>query len=351
MKSPDALQFKDDLQRMKEIIKSDFAFSQSIFFSDLILSATLGWVALVLAITLLSPQSPLFWTCLIGGALAHYRALSFIHEVAHNKEKIPHIQKIYNFLVGFWYGTPAYTHFPHNDHHSSTTFGSIHDPEYVEWSQKSPLSILRPFIFCLAAPLVITVRFCLLPLASFLFTENFKKNLFQKFSTFAMQANYERDLKLNEYQMSQKEDLWSSVFFIVRLAVSVTILPYFLVYQLLMLGLMSFLNSYRAMVAHRYQVSRHRTENDTNIDSYREQALDSITVEGGLLTEFWAPVGLRYHSLHHLFPTLPYYALGKAHRKLKKSLGPNHFYHQTVEPSFSIALIKLYNSCQPQQKV
>jgi len=351
MKSAEAFQFRNDLQKMKEIIKPDFTFSKLIFYSDLIFSATLGWVSFILAVLFLTPQSLMFWACLICTTLAHYRALSFIHEVTHNKEKMPRFQKVYNFLIGFWYGTPAYTHFPHNDHHNPTTFGSIHDPEYVELSQKSSLSILRPFVFCLAAPLVITVRFCILPLFSFLLTEKFKKVLFQKFSTFAMQANYERDLKLNEYQLSLKEDLWSSIFFLVRLVVSISILPYFLVLQLLMLGVMSFLNSYRALVAHRYQVNQHRTDGDSNIKSYREQALDSVTVEGGILTEFWAPVGLRYHSLHHLFPTLPYYALGKAHRRLKHSLDANHFYHQTIEPSFSSALNKLYNSCQSHQKV
>lgn len=336
---------------MKEIIKPDFAFSKAIFYSDLIFSATLGWVAFVLAVFLLTPQSLVFWICLTVAALAHYRALSFIHEVTHHKEKMPHFQKVYNFSVGFWYGTPAYTHFPHGDHHNPSTFGSIHDPEYVELSEKSRLTILRPFIFCLVAPLVITTRFCVLPLFSFLFTEKFKQNLFQKFSTFAMQGNYQRDLKANEYQLSQKEDLWCAIFFLIRLAVSFSILPYFFAFQLLMLGFMSFLNSYRAIVAHRYQVSRHRTDSDTNIESYREQALDSVTVEGGLLTELWAPVGLRYHSLHHLFPTLPYYALGKAHLRLKRSLAANHFYYQTIEPSFSSALRKLYNSYQSHQKV
>ena len=346
MKSPTALQFKNDLQEMKEIVKADFSFSKAIFFWDFTVSAVVGWALFIAAMLLLTPQSAAFWGCLIVASLAHYRALSFIHEVAHNKEKIPRFQMIYNLLAGYWYGTPAYTHFPHNDHHNPTTFGSIHDPEYVEWSEKSPLSVFRPFIFCLAAPLVITARFCLLPLVSFLFTESFKKTIFQKFSTFAMQANYERDLKVDEYQLSHKEELWCAAFFLIRLALSVFVLPYFLFFQLLMLGFASFLNSYRAMVAHRYQVGRHRTENDTNIDSYREQALDSVTIDEGFLAELWAPVGLRYHSLHHIFPTLPYYALGKAHAKLKRSLGPQHFYHQTIESSFWSAITKLYKSCQ-----
>ena len=50
-----------------------------------------------------------------------------------------------------------------------------------------------------------------------------------------------------------------------------------------------------------------------------------------------APVGLRYHSLHHLFPTLPYHSLGKAHHCLVKVLPADHVYHRTLVPSLTAA--------------
>eukprot|EP01035_Chromulina_nebulosa_P007781 gene7781-10516_t len=41
------------------------------------------------------------------------------------------------------------------------------------------------------------------------------------------------------------------------------------------------------------------------------QYLDSVNVPPpGLLPALWAPVGLRYHALHHLLPSVPYHALG-----------------------------------------
>ena len=46
----------------------------------------------------------------------------------------------------------------------------------------------------------------------------------------------------------------------------------------------------------------------------------------GLIAEIWAPVGLRYHALHHLMPSMPYHALPEAHRRLKAELGENSTY-------------------------
>jgi fatty acid desaturase len=82
------------------------------------------------------------------------------------------------------------------------------------------------------------------------------------------------------------------------------------------------LNQVRTLVAHRW-------ENDGEVMSLTAQYLDSVNVPPpAYLPALWAPVGLRYHALHHLLPSLPYHALGEAHRRLSAVLSVGSPYHK-----------------------
>ena len=71
-----------------------------------------------------------------------------------------------------------------------------------------------------------------------------------------------------------------------------------------------FSNQLRTLAAHGY-------DNDGDPVDSDGQLLDSVNLRGWpLLTALVAPVGLRFHALHHHLPGLPYHSLGHVHRRL-----------------------------------
>ena len=79
-------------------------------------------------------------------------------------------------------------------------------------------------------------------------------------------------------------------------------------------SVVALLNQLRTLVAHLW-------ENDGQPMTVTAQYLDSVNVPPpSPFAELWAPVGLRYHALHHLMPSLPYHSLGEAHRRLRVHL-------------------------------
>jgi fatty acid desaturase len=85
------------------------------------------------------------------------------------------------------------------------------------------------------------------------------------------------------------------------------------------------LNQVRTLAAHAYA-------SDGRTWSHVEQVLDSNTFDRGFLAELWAPLGMRYHALHHLIPPLPYHSLGEAHKRLIERLPADSAYRRTLRP-------------------
>ena len=78
------------------------------------------------------------------------------------------------------------------------------------------------------------------------------------------------------------------------------------------------------------------------------QLLDTCTISpagGARSAPVWqvltAPVGLRYHALHHWIPSLPYHNLGRAHRLLARTLAGDSPYAATAEPTVRAAIRRL----------
>ena len=65
--------------------------------------------------------------------------------------------------------------------------------------------------------------------------------------------------------------------------------------------------------------------------TFAGQLLDSVNLDPSWrgAYELWAPVGTKYHALHHLFPAMPYHNLGLAHERLMRTLPAGSPYRLT----------------------
>jgi fatty acid desaturase len=82
----------------------------------------------------------------------------------------------------------------------------------------------------------------------------------------------------------------------------------------------SLINSLRTLAAHAYR-------SDGTPLSREDQLRDSVDSPAPLWGALWAPVGLRFHALHHYFPGIPYHNLGEAYRRLTAQLPPEATIH------------------------
>jgi fatty acid desaturase len=321
---------------IKEAVKEYSILNPKRVYVEIIALGVFAWIAFIHAVlneNLLS---------LIISSILMYRGHSLIHEVSHLRNILNYYEGLYDFFFGFPNRIPAYSIRTHRFHHGVNSFGTIKDPEYEKWTDKPALFLLRPALLCNLYPLFLTLRFGVWPIISLIAPKNWSDYVYLRMSSFVMNLNYERPRNIQEEQEVKRSDLLMSAFLFSSLltAYSFGVLMTFILYWYAMAVVLFLFNTYRALVAHRYLA--HRKEEDSSIDG---QLLDSVTIEGNYFTELWAPNGLRYHSTHHYLPNIPYYNLGKVHRKLKQLLPNDHLYHITVEPDFKSAFSKLMKSC------
>jgi fatty acid desaturase len=99
------------------------------------------------------------------------------------------------------------------------------------------------------------------------------------------------------------------------------------------------------LINHLRTLGAHLYEHEGGAMTLDAQVADSINLWGPAwvrpFTALLAPVGLRFHALHHYFPTLPYHALGAVHRKLQSELPANSGYRATERPALVSVLAEL----------
>ena len=235
---------------------------------------------------------------------------------------------MWNLLCGIPFLTPSFTYYSHVDHHMRKHFGTDHDGEYLPLATTSPWQILVYLCQPLVIPFLGVMRFLILSPLGWL-SPRLRRVIHQRASSLVMDPSYVRPLPSRR---SLKVFRWQEIgCFLVCLGAAVLLirgrLPMgFLIQVYATAVAILYLNHLRTLGSHRYT-------NAGDEMTFVDQLLDSVTFSSSRITGLiWAPLGMRFHALHHLFPTLPYHNLAAAHRRLAAELPADHPYRQTEQP-------------------
>jgi fatty acid desaturase len=314
---------KEMLRAAVELTRDIATARPAIYWPDMLGSAVLGYATLAGAILLANP-----YLAVLSGfvsALAFYRALLFIHELTHiHKTALPGFRFAWNLLVGIPMLIPSLMYEGvHTLHHARTRYGTVEDPEYL------PLALMKPWtlpMFTLSAlllPLGLLIRSAILvPLGAII--PPLRKSVWERASSLSINPEFRRrPPEGNLARIVFWQELGASIWAVGLLWWSATHSWRPLVIGIAVVSVTAVLNQIRTLVAHLW-------ENEGEAMTVTGQYLDSVNVPPpALLAPMWAPVGLRYHALHHLLPSMPYHSLNEAHRRITAHLGRSSTYDKS----------------------
>ena len=310
--------------------------SARIYWTDFLASTIVGYAGVVAAI--LAPSTGWLLVASLVAVLALYRAGSFIHELTHiRKNALPGFRFVWNLLVGVPLLIPSFMYEGiHSLHHNRTKYGTVEDPEYLPLALMKPWTVPLFVLVSVLGPAALLLRYGVLgPLS--LVIPPLRTLLVERYSGLVINPEFRR-----RYPEGRGKTEWIALEVACSLWAMALLAGVFTGFIPLHAFLVGFgivsavivLNQLRTLVAHLW-------ENDGAQMSITAQYLDSVNVPPpSMLPALWAPVGLRYHALHHLLPSMPYHSLGEAHRRLSTMLESRSAYHRASYPQGLPYLVK-----------
>lgn len=283
----------------------------------------------------------------VVSCLAFYRATLFTHELVHLREnEVPGFHLTWNLLCGIPFLMPSFMYHTHVHHHMRKLYGTKEDGEYLRLANGPPWHILGYLAQSFVLPVVAVVRFGLLTPLSWI-SGPIRDWVHRRMSSMVIDPTYVRPLPTQKQLVFWRLQEFGCFVFIVTIAtlLILEVLPWmWLVHAYGTACAIILLNAIRTIGAHRYRCGGRDV-------SFVEQLLDTCNYpRNPVLNGIVMPVGLRFHALHHLLPSLPYHSLAQAHARLMAQLPEDSPYRQTVSPSLWATVAQLVRDARQSQR-
>lgn len=331
-------QGKADLAREAQGLTDDLMQPRkAVYWADLAVTAALVYGGLAAAVQGAGVVQALGAVVAI---LALYRGVSFIHELTHLRSwDVPGFKLGWNIAIGTPFLVPSLLYEGvHNLHHTRQLYGTAKDPEYLPLPRSGALGVAAFLGIALLAPVGSFLRYAIgAPLA--LAAPRLRREVYGRASALTINPAFKReDLHRFETPAWRAQEIagWLWSWALAAMVAAGGLPARFVLTGAAILSVTTFVNQTRTLVAHAWT-------SDGAPMSVADQFRDSINVPPpGWLPLLWAPVGLRYHALHHLLPRLPYHNLAEAHRRLVAALPAQSDYHEVQHRSLAAALRRVF---------
>lgn len=284
------------------IDKKYYEANLAIYFADLLGSLAILVVAFL--VCLYTPW-PLVIVPYLIACIYLYRAAAFIHELTHQSRnpRMRPFHVLWNLTAGAA-GLVAGVRFfnPHLTHHKTGIFGTKEDPQYPLLRQNRVFMVFGMLILPFFLPLLSLVQV-----------------VTSSLNYFGMDEALERYLVSKGYctggvlpQAYRRDTVIYGRYYLVLFGLCVWYVPQLLplIYAIQVGAWM--LTSWRVPLEH---ALRDLKESSVQAD----QMADSYTVENPI-SMLLQPLGLRFHTAHHMYPGVPYHNLRTLHEELKRTV-------------------------------